>query len=192
MEKPCARCGVNPRNSTLKSYCIDCKRALHRESMERTGGKKPQEKCSRCYGPRGASRHASYCKECWRAYREERAAKPCARCGKDRSVTRDNLHAWCPTCTADARLEREYGMTRADFDELLARQSGQCAICYGQPDKRGWHVDHDHSTGEVRGILCGPCNNGLGHFRDSPYLMRNAIDYLEGPRLRVADRRRSA
>lgn len=179
MEKPCARCGVNPRNSSLKSYCVDCKRALHRESMARVGGKKPLENCSRCHGPRGASKHPTYCKPCHRAYREERAALPCKRCGKDRSLKRDILHSWCPACVAEARLLREYRLTRADFDERLEGQHGFCAICGGLPDVRGWHVDHDHLTGQVRGILCGPCNTGLGHFRDNTALLHGAINYLE-------------
>jgi hypothetical protein len=87
-------------------------------------------------------------------------------------------------------LLREYGLTQTAFDAILADQGGTCSICAGQPDVRGWHVDHDHSTGQVRGILCGPCNTGLGHFRDDIALLGRAIDYLE--RHAAEDRRSTA
>lgn len=58
---------------------------------------------------------------------------------------------------------------------MLAEQDGRCKIC-GQLKKL--NVDHDHATGEVRGLLCHGCNVGIGFFRDSPELLRSAIDYL--------------
>ncbi|MFJ5620616.1 endonuclease VII domain-containing protein [Micromonospora sp. NPDC093243] len=64
-----------------------------------------------------------------------------------------------------------------EFDELLAGQGGVCAVC-GDPDPE--HVDHDHRTGWVRGILCFNCNGGLGQFRDSPTRLARAITYLRG------------
>lgn len=78
-------------------------------------------------------------------------------------------------------LKIKYGMTPAQYDVLLASQGGACAICGSLPsDPRGFklHVDHDHGTGRVRGILCGPCNAGLGSFRDDTVRMERAIAYL--------------
>jgi ferric-dicitrate binding protein FerR (iron transport regulator) len=79
-----------------------------------------------------------------------------------------------------ARLKREYGITPADFDRLLAAQNGCCAIC--GTDKPGgmgrFHVDHDHATGRVRGILCHGCNTVLGHSRDDPRVLLAATAYL--------------
>jgi hypothetical protein len=72
---------------------------------------------------------------------------------------------------------RRYGVGQADFDEMLAEQGGVCAIC-GAPDPQ--HVDHDHRTGWVRGILCFNCNGGLGQFRDNPVFLAEAITYLKG------------
>lgn len=82
----------------------------------------------------------------------------------------------------DARLRREYGITLADYESLLAKQNGACAICgvenpAGRWDK--WHVDHCHSTKKVRGILCSSCNHGIGQFKDDPALLRRAAEYLE-------------
>jgi hypothetical protein len=68
------------------------------------------------------------------------------------------------------------------YDELLRRQGGKCAICgcENKQNKRKERlaVDHDHRTGAIRGLLCGRCNTGLGSFADSPNLLAVAIAYL--------------
>jgi hypothetical protein len=68
-------------------------------------------------------------------------------------------------------------MTMADRHERLNLQFDRCPICW-KPDPE--HVDHDHKTGKVRGILCFNCNGGLGQFRDDPAALRRAAEYLEG------------
>ena len=73
-------------------------------------------------------------------------------------------------------LMRRYGIGADDFDQLVAKQDGLCAIC-GRTDPE--HVDHSHATGAVRGILCFNCNGGLGQFRDSVDALRAAAAYLE-------------
>lgn len=80
----------------------------------------------------------------------------------------------------ETQLKR-YGLTPDGFDAMLAGQGGACAICSGQVTARGWHVDHCHETGTVRGILCHQCNVGLGHFKDDPVRLAAAIAYLEAP-----------
>lgn len=78
-------------------------------------------------------------------------------------------------------LSEKYGMTPDEFARMLATQGKCCKICKAvEPGGRVgvWHVDHDHLTGKVRGILCHSCNVGLGHFRDSVELLSKAIDYL--------------
>jgi len=72
----------------------------------------------------------------------------------------------------------KYGVTPAHYDELLKQQGGLCAICK-QPGKKRLAVDHDHVSGQVRGLLCSGCNIGLGHFRDSTSQLRAAAEYLE-------------
>lgn len=80
--------------------------------------------------------------------------------------------------SAEHRIRR-YGLTQDEFDELLYLQGMACAICRTlKPRANGWHVDHSHSTGLIRGILCSHCNIGLGNFQDSADLLENAIDYL--------------
>lgn len=78
-------------------------------------------------------------------------------------------------------LKKKYGITPEQFDEMVENQAGVCAICAGPlEDSRGFrpHVDHSHKTGKVRGILCGRCNHGIGHFRDDPAIIIAALAYL--------------
>jgi hypothetical protein len=78
-----------------------------------------------------------------------------------------------------SHLERKFGLTQGEYDELLALQDGGCAICGELPGQLvSLHVDHDHVTGEVRGILCVRCNNALGLFREDPDLLTEAAHYL--------------
>lgn len=74
---------------------------------------------------------------------------------------------------------RPYGITPEQHAEIMVKQNGLCAICSG-PCKSGRRlaIDHDHSTGRVRGLLCASCNNGLGRFKDDPALLVAAANYL--------------
>lgn len=80
-----------------------------------------------------------------------------------------------------ASLKTRLGIGLDTADAIFLSQNGKCAICQSDmpfDNLRLRPVDHDHKTGKVRGILCNACNTGLGKFRDSPVLMRCAIDYL--------------
>ena len=75
---------------------------------------------------------------------------------------------------------KKYGLTPERFAEMLINQSGVCAIC--RTDKPGgkgtWRVDHNHTTGRVRGLLCHGCNVALGHMKDNPETCETAAVYL--------------
>jgi hypothetical protein len=75
------------------------------------------------------------------------------------------------------RFDR-YGITREMFKEMLSDQSSRCAICDTDVDEKSSHIDHCHTTGKVRGILCEKCNKGLGQFDDDVNYLKNAIKYL--------------
>ena len=64
------------------------------------------------------------------------------------------------------------------YNELMESQEGRCAICGMKPEAR---VEHDHATGQVRGLLCQSCNVALGFLRDDPNRLKTAIAYLENP-----------
>ena len=77
---------------------------------------------------------------------------------------------------------RRYKITREDYNKIYKEQTGCCAICRTFETGRGHkylHVDHDHETGEVRGLLCDLCNRGLGYFKDNCHFLRRAAHYLE-------------
>jgi Recombination endonuclease VII len=72
-------------------------------------------------------------------------------------------------------LRRRYGITAEHFDQMFAEQGGLCKICREAPAA---HVDHDHVTDRVRGLLCFNGNGALGQFRDRTDLMLRAVAYL--------------
>lgn len=75
-------------------------------------------------------------------------------------------------------LKRYYGISVEEYDRLLSQQEGRCYICRNLPKRRKLAVDHDHTTNQIRGLLCSTCNIGLGNFKDNPELLLNAISYL--------------
>lgn len=73
--------------------------------------------------------------------------------------------------------------TEADYQRMLTEQDGRCLICSQPPTtQRRLHVDHDHATGQVRGLLCHYCNLLLGHAKDDPAILAAAIEYLSANR----------
>ncbi len=102
-------------------------------------------------------------------------------------VRRNDDKRQCRECWKEAhrrgQYRRQYGITIEEYDEMLEAQNYRCAICRDKdPGGRSsrFHIDHDHVTGEVRGLLCVNCNNGLGRFKDDLLVLREAIRYLEG------------
>jgi len=78
-----------------------------------------------------------------------------------------------------SHLKRTFGLNEADYDRILAQQGGGCAICGRLPGSRNLHIDHDHESGEVRGLLCFACNVAIGHLRDDPMIASKLIGYLD-------------
>jgi hypothetical protein len=89
-------------------------------------------------------------------------------------VGADHLHA--------KSLRLLYGLSVEDYSRMLASQGGVCKLCGSPPGtgrQKRLHVDHDHKTGKVRGLLCDHCNHALGKMKDDPVLLRKAAAYLE-------------
>jgi len=80
---------------------------------------------------------------------------------------------------------RKYGLTSEQYEVLKVAQSNRCRICWQEETKVKREqvcelaIDHDHETGEVRGLLCDSCNRGLGFLKDDANLLREAAAYLE-------------
>ena len=116
---------------------------------------------------------------------------------------KSGFQSWCTRCRSKANAKRnkerrhkdpisyrklikrrelkyKYGITLETYYELVKIQTGRCAICNDVPKKKKLLcVDHDHKTGEVRGLLCHNCNTGLGFFNDTPEFLQRAIKYLK-------------
>jgi len=120
------------------------------------------------------------------------------------SIRNDGLQLWCKECglahkkyayhttrkmpvrmlSRETQL-RKYGLSIKDYDELLYSQDGKCDICKRVPTKGGNQfvknflvIDHDHSNGKVRGLLCSECNLGISKFEENEQFLLNAIKYL--------------
>lgn len=122
--------------------------------------------CSRCLGRRGVAH--------------------CLICDTTKSLTEfyKNHRSLCKLCFIDKnpKSKQLLRVGPRQYVALMALQKGGCAICGAtSSEDRRMCVDHDHATDRVRGLLCGPCNRGLGLFRDSPTLLAQAIEYLAQP-----------
>ena len=103
---------------------------------------------------------------------------------RNKTRCRENSRQWKsdnPEKVRNNHLKRVYGITLDDYHRLLDDQNGCCAIC-GTDTPGGrystFNVDHCHSTGKVRGLLCFACNSALGKFQDNPVLLETAKQYI--------------
>ena len=83
---------------------------------------------------------------------------------------------------ANAHMERRYGITIEEYDIMFIRQDGKCDICGSSGFAKGksrMNIDHCHTTGKVRGLLCNNCNSGIGKLKESESIMLNAIEYIK-------------
>jgi hypothetical protein len=86
----------------------------------------------------------------------------------------------CKTTQKDYKLRTKYNITLSDFHKQMEFQSNVCAICKCEfQNERKTHVDHCHTTGEIRGILCSHCNHALGMFKDDINIIQTALDYIK-------------
>jgi hypothetical protein len=194
------------RHAVSKGLCNACYRQqLYRKSHELAPRRDPNGVCA-C-GNVGVNTQG-LCDRCYERQRQREAyannpeyrerMKAHGRAAYHRKVEAEPEHRSALAAKAAVRAHtpegiryrrgyvlRKYGLTLEARDAMIASQGGRCAICPNVLDvskPKGCHVDHDHKTGKVRGLLCSGCNLGLGHFRDDPALLRIAASYLERPR----------
>ncbi len=161
----------------LAFYCKSCA-ALRSEKSRRGRGISPRR-----LPPSEVADGSKWCPDCAQI-------KPADDFPRTRANSVTGLHTYCKPChnvrgklskekvggSRTYHLKRRYGITAADADAMLAEQGGLCAICRVAPAA---HVDHDHATGKVRGLLCFNCNGGLGQFKDRIDVLDSAVVYLK-------------
>lgn len=156
--KVCTRCGLI---KTLDEFSRNGKRGLHAHckacGRERTRTWRAENKAHKAeYDAAYRDKNKESRSEAYRRWVSENP-----------EVRKASSRAWWLS---------QYGLSPAEFAALAEQQGDKCAIC---GDEVPLHVDHDHETGVVRGLLCTRCNPGLGFFRDDVGLLRRAIRYLE-------------
>lgn len=189
-KKECDRCGIDKnltdfhkdkaRPDHHRGTCKTCIKAYQKELYKNPSPRKPaaseSKKCAVCgvvkpkefFGLRLNGRYfRANCKKCeskrsqeWNNRNKERVSEKNRRTG----------------------LRRYYGMTEGDFDEMLKTQNGVCAICGRLSEhkaKQNLCVDHDHTTGAVRGLLCSFCNSAIGYLSDNPERAMNVVKYIQ-------------
>jgi hypothetical protein len=177
-------------------FCPCCEETLHLSSfkLNKSRSRGVSVTCLQC-GSKATKSQYKWCVSCrtWKTRNNFYAA----------SKSTDGLHAFCLEChqisqdkyysknpmkATERHFKRTYGISLEEYDSLLEKQGGVCAICH-QPEEmmqnntlkkpKRLAVDHCHTTGMVRGLLCTKCNQGLGNFRDDTGFMTQAISYLE-------------
>ena len=115
-------------------------------------------------------------------YRSNRTyyQKECKDCNRIRK------HKWHQTevgklSSANTKLKRRFGITLEQFNKMYEQQNGECLICNATESMLGHRlaVDHCHTTGKIRGLLCKSCNIGIGNLKENVTNLKNAIKYLE-------------
>lgn len=169
--------------------CTRCKETKPLEDF------KPDTRCK-------AGRTA-YCRACDNIYHRARHArlknrailpdlpetKHCTRCVTTLPISKFSrskgalcgVKNWCQSCSNLQRSFRRLGMTKEQYTALHLQQQGRCQICQKHESQleRRLAIDHCHSTGQIRGLLCMPCNTAIGKLGDDPALVRRAAAYLE-------------
>ena len=91
---------------------------------------------------------------------------------------KDGLGNNCRDCMKDHARRNKYGLTPTEYEAMKAKCQNRCEICGASPGHRELDIDHCHTTGEVRGLLCPLCNKAIGLLGDDPSLLEAAIAYL--------------
>lgn len=183
--KPPSEFGPNKRYKGGRlTWCRDCTRDYKRArtgAIPRVPAPPGAKRCLRCkaYRP-GAEFHKNKA-------RTDGLSQRCRPCQALHSAIAQKKYRTQPAVKARyvERGLRRFGLTVAKYEEMLAAQGGVCAICK-QPEtytRQGTVgrlcVDHDHKTGQIRGLLCHWCNLGVSAFKDEPTAARAAALYLE-------------
>lgn len=170
--KTCRKC-KNEKEHTIKGkHCVDCKKAYDKNRVERL------YETLRSKGLEYRSKEETKRKkqEYDKIYREE---------NREQKLSNRIIRKIQKKDYIDCRksiLKNKYNMTLEDYDRMVIEQNHVCAICK-LPNKttatNKLFVDHCHTTGNIRGLLCSRCNSGIGSLKDNTETLLSAIQYLE-------------
>lgn len=146
----------NELNTETQRQCNDCKAVLPLEQFESDRTRKYDK--------------AYTCKSC----RAIANGKP-----HRLETARKSYHKRTPEQKRSQHFRYKYNITLEGYDIMFEKQNGVCGICGLPQIGKRLAVDHSHSTGEIRGLLCDMCNKGLGLFYDNTENLKKAIEYME-------------
>lgn len=160
--------------SGKKWYAENREKVLAQKKAQYAADPEAKKTASAKYRANNADKVATFEKRRWvdrqgdADYRAQQAdrARAWYAANKPRVAARNRVHG----------LKKKYGLTLDDFEQMRQSQGGGCAICRSTEEKLV--VDHCHSTGKVRGLLCGSCNTGIGHLGDTAESVSRAVSYL--------------
>lgn len=162
--------------------CVECGT---RWTVPVSTGRYPQ-RCEKCRGENARERNRRATARYIKRWPDRHRARAIAyhEANRDRiNEYRRGLRRKKPEMFRNQEMRTRYGIGLVEYDVLLEAQGGVCPICGAlEPKPYGFHVDHDHKTGAVRGLLCGNCNTACGLVQDDPVRLRAAADYLEARR----------
>lgn len=157
-----------------------------------------QKKCSKCFEMKflyefhkdkgQASGKRPDCRDCQKEYHLANKEHRNAQCRNYNKVNNIVLKEYYKNKYAknkikynNARIKNMYGITLEDYTKMFEEQCGSCAICKRSQNefKKALHIDHCHTTGKVRGLLCHNCNTFIGHAKENISILSNGISYLK-------------
>lgn len=152
------------------TVCTDCRTEF---TWDHQAGA-VRQRCDTCRTERKRQSDRAKSKR-WREANPDRARDAWNRSNRKRLADPEHLRK-----KREDAMRRAYGIGADEFDALLARQGGVCAICQGAPNGPGsrFHIDHCHASNVVRGLLCSKCNTAIGLMDDDPKRFAAAVEYL--------------
>ncbi len=173
-------CNANA-NCSQTAVCLDCKCVKP---------KYVKGLCEQCYKKLNARKHTQIanlapicCQDCNKV-KPEKACGLCGNCYR-KSIDNEDRKLNRSTVARKRKLGTKFKITQQQYQSLLDAQGGHCACCPATHSGKGngtgqkaLAVDHDHKTGQVRGLLCSKCNLSIGNAGDNPDIVQNWADYL--------------
>ena len=141
--------------------------------LEYTVGKPTIKKCNKCKIAQPYTNF--YCLDIEKDY----FSSECKKCEykKSQKYYNENKHKISKKASNKHRMNK-YGITEEQYNDILLSQNSLCGIC-NKPSDKTLHVDHNHKTGKIRGLLCSGCNTGIGFFNEDIDSLTNAVKYLK-------------